>query len=284
MTNPKKKTPISAAAGKAAFEKLLSRLEQLPKDSLQPANTGVDAAAIAALAVARELNQPPMRARFERLPKEEFNIADLEDLEAAALAAWYAATELLSANVKGTEAKLPVELVSEATELKTVMLKVGDYNFDADTPVGRELADIRIGTGYRDLAQDLSRLGKVYRSEAEKLKKDGVRYRAEDADRAEKLSHRILEELGSARSVEQKLWTERVLRAWTLLYSLYNEVTGTAAWLRRREGGASLSPSLVAAGRTARRARAGGANGADENAEEPGANEPEGGADQPAGG
>ncbi|MDI1477588.1 hypothetical protein [Polyangium sp. y55x31] len=250
----KKKPPVDHDAAKAAFEKLLPRLTQLPKDSLQSPNTSVDAAAIVALGIARELSAPEMRARFELLPKELFDIAALDDLEAASLATWYAATALLSAHAQGTEAKLPVALVDDATTLKARMLKVGDYHFDPATPTGREIADIRVGTGYRDLAQDLARLARIYRAEKKQLETDKVHYSAEDAARADELSHRILEELSASRSTEQALWAERVQRAWTLLLGLYGEVTTTVAWIRRKEG-ASPYPSLVAAGRTTRKPR-----------------------------
>lgn len=255
----KKKPPVDHDAAKLAFEKLLPRLEQLPKDSLQVVNSSVDAAAIVALGIARELSAPAMRARFELLPMELFDVAALDDLEAAALAAWYAATSLLSANAQGTEAKLPVDLVDDATTLKTRMLKVGEYHFDPVTPTGREIANIRVGTGYRDLAQDLVRLAKIYRAEKKQLEHDKAHYRGEDAGRADELSHRILTELSASRSAEQALWTERVQRAWTLLLGLYGEVTTTAAWLRRKEGGAAAYPSLVTAGRAVRRGRAEGA-------------------------
>ncbi|MDC3959921.1 hypothetical protein [Polyangium jinanense] len=265
----KKKPPVDHDAAKAAFEKLLPRFEQIPRDSLQSPNTSVDAAAIVALGIARELTAPEARARFELLPKELFDIAALDDLEAAALAAWYAATSLLSAHAQGTEAKLPVALVDDATTLKTRMLKVGDYHFDPATPTGREIADIRVGTGYRDLAQDLARLARIYRAEKKQLENDKVHYTADDAARADELSHRILEELSASRSTEQALWAERVQRAFALLLGLYGEVTTTAAWIRRKEGGAAPYPSLVTAGRAARKARSEGA------AEEP----PPGGGD-----
>ncbi|MDI1433223.1 hypothetical protein [Polyangium sorediatum] len=255
----KKKPPVDHDAAKAAFEKLLPRLAQLPKDGLQSPNTSVDAAAIVALGIARELSAPQARARFELLPKEFFDIAAIDDLEAAALAAWYTATSLLSANAQGTEAKLPVELVDDATTLKARMLKVGEYHFDPATPTGREIADIRVGTGYRDLAQDLARLARLYRTEKNQLENDKVHYSVEDATRADELSHRILAELATSRSTEQALWTERVQRAWTLLLGLYGEATTTAAWLWRKEGGAAPYPSLVTAGRAARKARSEGA-------------------------
>lgn len=252
--SPPQPIPIDAEAAKAAFETLLPRLEQLPKDSLQAPNTSVDAAAIVALGIARELSAPAMLARFALLPAALFDIADIADLGPAALASWYAATRLLAANAQTTEAKLPVDLVDEAMALKAHMLKVGEYHFAPTSPAGREIAAIRAGAGYRDLAQDLSRLAAVYRAEKTPLAKDSVHYRAYDATRADELSHQILAELSASRSTEQALWTERVHRAWTLLLGLYGEVTSTAAWLQRKEG--AHYPSLVTAGRTARKAKA----------------------------
>jgi hypothetical protein len=255
MSPPKKKPLIDEAAAKAAFDKLLPRLAQLPKDGLQVPNTSVDGAAIVALRIGRGLTAPAMRERFELLPKKLFAMADLDDLEPAALAAWYASTRLLSANAQGTEAKLPVSLVNEATARRARMLKVCDYNFEPDSVLGREIADIRIGTGYRDLAQDLMRLAKIYRDEKRRLENDKVHYRTEDVAGAEEAAHRILEELAAARGTEQAQWSGRVQRAWTLLVKLYNEVTFTAQWLKRHEGGEGEFPSLVTAGRAARRAK-----------------------------
>ena len=260
MANPKAKKKndkdpaVDAEAAKTAFDKLLPRLDELPGDNLLVPNT----AAIAALRVASEMNAPAIRARFESLPKKEFDLGYLDDLEHAALATWYATTQLLEANASGTEAKLPVDLVNEATDVKARMLRVCDYHFEPDTEIGRQVADIRVGTGYRDLAQDLSRLGKIFRQQEAALAGDKKHYRADDADHAAKLSHSILKELAATRNGEQKLWTERVMRTWTFLSRAYGEVSAAGTWLLRHEGGAERFPSLVAAGRTARRARSEG--------------------------
>ena len=256
VKKPRKVAPaaeVDPDAGRAAFERLMPRLDKIPAERLQAVRTGVDAAAIVALGIASELNQPKSRALFEQLPSELFDIADLDDLGPAALATWHAATQLLSASAQGSEAKLPVALVDEATRLRTRMLRVIDYHFEPDMPQGREAADIRSGTGYRDLAQDLTRLAVLYRDNAAALKADTIRYRVEDAARGDALAGTILKELSAARNTEQKRWAERVMQAWALLSDLYAEVTATAAWLRRRDEAAPRYPSLFAAGRAAPR-------------------------------
>jgi len=244
---------IDPMAAQAAFDKLLPRLEKIPLDDLQAPRTGVDMAAIFALGVADELSEHAFRLRAARLPKEFFDIRVLDDLRPAALAAWHAATQLLAANAHGAEAKLPVDLVSEANDVKSRMLRVADYHFDADTLQGREVADIRIGTGYRDLAQDLLRLAKLYRLSEARLIEDRIWYRADDAERANALAQKILRALGESRSADQKLWAERVQRAWALLVSLYEDATATAAWLQRHDPEPKLYTSIYAAGRAPQR-------------------------------
>jgi hypothetical protein len=255
MTSPRKpKSPpdVDRTSAKAAFEAALPRAQVLPKEQLITPNTAVDAAAIAALGVAREVNEPSLRERFESLPKAEFDVQHLDDLPIFARAAWYSWTELLSASAASTDAKLPLDLVEESTGLRADMIKVITYHFDPSSLVGRELADILLGSGYRDLANDLMRLSKLYGAQAAELADDKRHYRATDADRAEALALRILDELGAAKSVEQRHWTEMVARTWTLLLRVYKEVAATGNWLRRNEAGVEPFGSLVAAGRTSK--------------------------------
>lgn len=255
MPSPKSPKPqaltLDPAQAKAAFEALLPHMEAIDAASLNTPRTGVDMAAIHAFSVAVDLNEPVIRARFEDLDPKHFDIQNLDDLGPAALATWYAATQLLSANAQGTEAKLPIRLVNEATELKARMMRVAEYYFEEGTPQAIEVADIRAGTGYRDLAQDLARLAVLYRDNDAALKADTKRYDANDVDKATTLAGEIIKELGASRNAEQKLWADRVQRAWALLVSLYGDVTETAHWLQRRDADAPHYASLVTAGRAA---------------------------------
>ncbi len=137
-----------------------------------------------------------------------------------------------------------------------------EYFYEPDTRVGKEVTDIRLDSGHRDLARDLGRLAVVSRAEHDEIKDEKKHFRATDAGDAEKLSQEILDELGAATSAEQKQWTEMVARTWTLLYGAYNEVAAAVRWLQRNEGGGELFVSLVTAGRAARsKARKGGGEG-----------------------
>jgi hypothetical protein len=269
MSNAKKAplepTPPEEADAKAAFATVQPAALALAKDRILNPNTTVDAAIIAALAVGRKASTAPLRARFESLPKKEFDIAHLDNLEVYGRACWYALTQGQAASVQSTEAKLPVDLVDEATVTRKRMIKTLEYHYEPESKVGKEVTDIRLDSGYRDLARDLGRLAVVYRAEHDELEDDKKHYRATDAALAAKLSQKILDELGAATSAEQKHWTEMVARTWTLLKTAYDDVASTGAWLLRNEEGRETFVSLIAAGRVGRsKAKKGGG-------EEPGA-------------
>ncbi len=253
---PKDPTGIDPASAKDAFDKILPRAQALPRSQVLSPNTGVNLAAIAALGIARAINDSPLRARLERLPKEEFDIKHLDDLPDLALAAFYAYTEMLSLSAAATDAKIPVALADTSTAHRAIMIKVIGYHFDPESRVGIELADILKGSGYRDLASDLARLGKIYRAEHDTLKEDKRYYRATDADRADELSQKILEELGASKGADQQRGVDTVARIWTLLLKAYSEVSQTGTWLLRNEEGGEIFVSLIAAGRTGTRSRA----------------------------
>ena len=256
MASPKKApaestTPDDADA-KSAFTSVEPAALALPKDKVLNPNTTVDAAIIAALAVGRKANAAPLRARFENLPKKEFDIANLDNLEKYGRSCWHALTQGLAAGAQSTEARLPVALVDKATRTRARMIKTLEYHYEPDTSVGKEVTDVRLNKGYRDLARDLGRLAVVYRTEHDELKEDKKHYRASDAKLAAELSQAIVDELGAATSAEQKHWTEMVARTWTLLKTAYDDVAATGAWLLRNEGGGEIFVSLIAAGRVGR--------------------------------
>ena len=263
MTAPKK-APVEPATpddtdAKTAFAAVKAEALALAKDKILNPNTTVDAAIIAALAVGRKASAAPLRARFESLPGKEFNIASLDKLELYGRSCWYALTQGLSASAQSTEARLPVALVDKATRTRARMIKTLEYHYEPDTSVGKEVADVRLDKGYRDLARDLGRLAVVYRAEHDELKDDKKHYRASDATLAAELSQEIVNELGAATSAEQKHWTEMVARTWTLLKTAYDDVAATGAWLLRHEGGGEIFVSLIAAGRVGRgKAKKGG--------------------------
>lgn len=243
MSDPNVDSLDPQAASKA-FSALRSQLAAIPQERVEPARADVIKGAIAAWSVARFIQQPDVHKKFSRLPIEEFSQAHLEDLGTIALATFHAATELQSAQAQSTEAKLPVDLLQSAAEVKTRMLKVCEYHL-GDNPVdNQEIADIRSGTGYIDLATDLTRLAKLYQKNKNIVKKDPKHYLASDVDDARKYSNEILKLLGDSRNENAKSWADMVARAWMLLLEVYGEVSSAGRWLFRHDESETHFPSL----------------------------------------
>jgi hypothetical protein len=242
-------TPDESVVGKAALEALAPRRDALPRDRVRTPNTDVEACAIFVMGVARKVQEPALYARFASLPKEEFDLGHVRDLGLLAQAAWYATTQLATASTTSIEAKLPIKLVQRSAERKARMLKVVTYLFDDHPRLGPEVADIILGTGYRDLASDLIRLAKIYLSERATVEKDPKHYRADDEAEALKDADDIIAHLGEARSSAERQWADIVARSWTLLAQSYSEVMAAGCWLLRNEGSAEIFLPLVVAGR-----------------------------------
>lgn len=241
---------LSAKAAEEAFEAFKSRLLGLDPNKLATLSVDLEKASVAVAAVGRWVKGKKPRARFASLPKDEFDQAHVDELESAAMAAWHAAVSLRTATAGKSEAKLPVSLVQEATAIRQRMLDLCEYHFGADPVDGPEIADIKLGNGYNDLASDLLRLGRLYAKHRDRVKLDPKNYRKTDEVDAGRVAHAIFRELGQAKNQDQKAWTDLVLRAFTLLNTVYGEVSAAGTWLWRHEDAARLFPSLYVVGRT----------------------------------
>ena len=243
--NPKP-TTLDPAAAKKAYDAMAPRRNALAKDSLAVLNVDAQKAAIIALSVSRFVAEPEPAARFALLHAKTFNPAHLGDLPTIALAVSHAYVELQSARAQTTEAKLPVKLVNDASVVKERMLECAEYLFKRHVKLSREIASIRLGSGYLDLASDLVRLAKVYEDNKATVEKDPLNYRASDAAEARTRAQEIHTELGNAQSAEEQQWVASLTRAWTLLRTTYDEVQAAGQFLYRHEEPEEKFPSLFA--------------------------------------
>lgn len=235
-------------AGKAAFDELHPRLKAIPKGEIVLANADVPQAAIAVLRVHAASSAPAERARFAAMP--DFDIKHLDDLGKLAWAAWYVRTVTLSAAATNTDVKIPIELLDAESARKERMLKVLEYHLDDHPKVSRIVVSIRSGTGYRDLAQDLTRLAELYADHKLVIEKDVKLYQSGDMAGARKGAEAILGALAADRAGDERTWIDLQNRAWTLLLASYNEVAAAGAWIHRKADDVDERfPSLYAIGR-----------------------------------
>jgi hypothetical protein len=177
------------------------------------------------LRVSRELMKPEVRAPFEKLATINlFDVSLLDRIEPASWAVWYGDTRIDTLTMTVGRGKLRVETVDKATAIRGRMLRVGEYMLSTNAKASRELADIRSGHGYADLAKDLVRLASLYQTYAEVVSKGGAHYDAADVDTAKAISGEILYELGDSEEKELSNMKDETARAFVVLESAYETV------------------------------------------------------------
>lgn len=256
MSNPSKKTKSPAAtvieisAAESAYREIEPRLQALPREKLVVVNVDMQAAAVFALGVSDIVLHPEVRPRLARLAAaSEFDDRHLDDLPRVALAAWFARHRFLRMTAIRSEVQVPEAVFNEASALRARMLRLLEYWMTEDPVVLADLAAIRAGTGYQDLANDLIALSELHGRFSDVLSQDRKLYQAGDAAGAVRLAGTILRCLGAAATAEQNEWAAVQPRAWTLLLDTYEEVRRAARFLLGREMGDGRFPSLVLASR-----------------------------------
>lgn len=258
---PPTKTPKSPSAAvpapaivpsdaEKAFKSLAPRLAAFPRESLAVVNVDLLLAAVFALGTSRMVTEPSVRARFAKLAKTgEYDDTCVDDLAPAAQAAWYARHRFVLADATRTEARVSIPLLEEATALRARMLRLVEYWLSDDGVLGAEIAAIRAGQGYQDLASDLVALGALFERHGATLAQDRKLYQAADATNANRVAGEILRQLGAAATQEQSEWSNMLPRAWTLLFETYEEVRRGGRFLFAKDRADERFPSLIAVGR-----------------------------------
>jgi hypothetical protein len=236
----------------AAFEKVRPRLDAIPASETEMVRIDLQAAAMQALRVAQMLAEPDAQAQVAAIAALGLvDIALIDGLEDVAWATWFARHNALQANATLAEAALPPALVEQSTELRGRMRKALAYYLDGDVQAMAEIATVRAGGVYLDLANDLAAAAAMYRKHDRALKDDPKNYRSTDAHEAVRLSERILRMLGAVTTPEQTLWKLYCARACKLLFSHYEEAIRVGRFFSHYDDPEGLFPSLYTATRAA---------------------------------
>ncbi len=230
-TNTPDSTQIAAEQDldRLAYESLYGDLSALTTRTRL--NLDLSQAATIAVQAALKITDDT-RATFAQMPAIFFNPAHLANLEKHGRAARYVTRKLRQARVLGeSDARLPADLVDACTSQYARMFRVADYALGDQETVARQLAAIRSGHGYQDLANDLDDLSDMFDAHAQTLARDQIHYRSDDAQQARILARKIIEQLDIQRRTDITHWTDQQSRIWTLLAKSYGEVQRTARYI-----------------------------------------------------
>lgn len=247
-------TEFDAEAGRAAYAVVAPILDSYLPEEISKRTGRIDFAIIHALRVAEAIETQDLTKQFQRLAGLEMNY--IENLRPLAWAAWHCSVQLEAAAAAEKIGRLDRTLLERATERRTRMLNVLEYHLGDEPAVARELTAIRAGSGYTDLASDLSRLAQLSEARAADLVTDRKHYVATDARDARSDAQAILQGLAVAETDAVAHWRDQLDRCWTALLEAYGELRAAAQWLWRHEPQIlALFESLYAVTRPARRGR-----------------------------
>lgn len=142
--------------------------------------------------VVDHLSEPEQQARFAEIPDSTMGEARAPFLKDLAQSLFYLENRARSSAATSNNVRVDAQLFQEGVAVRERMLRVLGYHFAADANMQAELADIRSGQGYVDLASDLARVATHYTRHRAILEKDVRFYKYEDMVRARGISSEIL--------------------------------------------------------------------------------------------
>lgn len=134
---------------------------------------------------------------------------------------WHRPSRAQGAVATSNEIRVDPELLTTTVEVRDRMLRVLAYHFEKNPPMKAEVADIRLGSGYADLASDLARVATHYSTHRAILEKDTFQYEAADEDLARGISNEIMAAL---QSVADASLNDLRNRCWTKLLRIYTKI------------------------------------------------------------
>lgn len=236
--------------GRKALTLLRATLDAIPEEEVEVIRIDVEAAAYAALGVARFVQSAEVRPRFAELPRRAFDMTNADELAPLGLVTLFLLTEAQATGALATEAKIAPQIAAEMAQVESRMQTVCEYHLWDDAEIGPELERLRPGIGYRDLLNDVKGYIRIYELRAEVVKTDSKNYRPTDLKRAKELAAIFGLAFSEAMSPKAREAYTDLLRAWTLLQRRYAEVREAGLWLFRKDSSRDKRfPTLFAASR-----------------------------------
>lgn len=207
--------------GEAALLSCKDALLGIDPTQVSPPNLDCSYAAIASMALVIHLESAKIAAAFAKMPSEFMGDATPALLRTLAQTLFYLETRTRTKEATTSGVRVDVALITQGTEVRERMLRVLTYYFQDDALMTAELADIRSGQGYVDLASDLARLATHYTQHASALADDRKHYDPQDQVLARGISKEILSAL--QRGADESIVDLRN-RAFTKLARVYSRL------------------------------------------------------------
>ncbi|MFO0618096.1 MAG: hypothetical protein U0414_36225 [Polyangiaceae bacterium] len=203
-------------------------LMQLDPSTIIAANIDSCYAANEAASFATNIETPRIAERFAKMHADYMGDATPAFLRTLAQALFYVETRARTKAATASNVQVSVALVNEGVELRERMLRVLGYWFQDDPTMAAELANIRIGSGYMDLASDLARLATHYTQHLAVISQDKKHYNANDHIRARGIAKEIFAALQGA---TDNAIVDLRNRAFTKLLQVYSRLKAAGEFI-----------------------------------------------------
>lgn len=177
-----------------------------------------------------------------------FDFGALTRCEQAAELLHALTTDRQRLDAQASDAQVPAALVNSAVAQRATLLKVLDYHLATLPEAVTELASIREGSGYSDLATDLQRLADLADTHAALLADD--RFLGDGVTQARALAKDIFGHLSVGESDEKGRLRDEQGRVIAILHAAYTELAAAARFALR---GTSIADTFASLRSIARR-------------------------------
>lgn len=218
--------------GEQAFAGLKDRLLAMPESAVLAPNADPGVTGVVAFALLSAAREPGRSETFLRIPADMFPPDTLGLLNGAAWTLWFLQSRVQSLTATAQASRVSVEVLDNATKTRGRMIKVLDYHLSDNALMQAELADIRSGQGFQDLASDLTRLAAHYTAHKTTIQIDAKHYDPADETLARGIANEIYVSLQPA---DQHAVVDLRNRAWTLVLETYNTIKAAADFIYRAQ-------------------------------------------------
>jgi hypothetical protein len=237
--------------GAEAFEAVRLRAEALAEEDVVISGTAYDNAGSRGLGLRVAIAETPgVEDRLLQLPAPLWRRQALDDIEPLSHALLYCTQQVATSAAMTADVLVPAHVVAAAMEVRTRADKLLEYHFSDHPAIARELGEIRLGIGYLDLAQDLTRYAALMEDNKPTIEGDKKYYRKTDVADARKYATEIRTYYNAP---TQKPWPDRMRRVFTLLEDAVDEVRAAGQFVFRNEPALAALFISLRPGRTGRR-------------------------------
>lgn len=207
--------------GERAFAECHAALVAIDSTNVQTPRCDCGQVAAAALKLAAHIETPKVKQLFDLLPSALMGDATPDLLHRLAQALFFVDTRARSFVATQAAKRVDAALVAQGVAVRDRMLRVLAYHFHDHPLMMAELASIKGGSGYMDLASDLARVGTHYSSHRATLETDRVQYDARDENLSRGISHEIFLALSAS---EDRSILDLRNRAYTMTARVYGRL------------------------------------------------------------